>query len=58
MIDVEVTPFSSYHAASLMSCDRKSAGGGHREGYRGGELEEEEEETRRGLGGEGERSAD
>lgn len=41
----EVTPFSSYHAASLTSCDRKSAGGGHREDYRGGELEEKEEET-------------
>lgn len=40
----EVTPFSSYHAASLTSSDRKSAGGGHREDYRGGELEEEEEE--------------
>lgn len=40
----EVTPFNSYHAASLMSCDRKSAGGGHREDYRGEELEVEEED--------------
>lgn len=41
----EVTPFRSYHASSLTSCDRMSAGGGHREDYRGGELEEDEEET-------------
>lgn len=40
-----VTPFISYHEAILASCDRKSAGGGHREGYRGRALEEEE--TRR-----------
>lgn len=45
----EVTPFSSYHASSLTSCDRMSAGEGHREDYRAGELEEdgEERETKR-----------
>lgn len=40
-----VTPFSSYHATTPTPCDRKSAGGGHREGYRGAELEREEEEA-------------
>lgn len=40
----DVTPLSSYHATTLMPCDRKSAEGGHREDCRGGELEKEEEE--------------
>lgn len=43
----KVTPVRSYHATSLMSCDKRSAGGGHREDYQGGELEEDEEETER-----------
>lgn len=38
----EVTPFSPYHASSLTSCDRMSAGVGHRGDYREGELEEDE----------------
>lgn len=39
------TPLRSYHGTSLMSCDRMSAGGGHREDYREEELEEHEEGT-------------
>lgn len=42
-----VTPLRSYHGTSLMSCDRMSAGGGHREDCRAGELEEREEGTGR-----------
>lgn len=40
-----VTPLRPYHVTSLMSCDRMSAGGGHREDYQEGELEKGEQRT-------------